>query len=53
MAVGVPENVKVLSVGELTRAVKGLLEGAYPRGVWVTGEISNLARPASASLSEK
>src|SRR5262249_38888325 len=47
MAAGVPENVKVLSVGELTRAVKGLLEGAYPSGVWVTGEVSNLSRPTS------
>src|SRR5258708_5906914 len=50
MAAGVPENVKILSVGELTRAVKGLLEGAYPRGVWVTGEVSNLSRPPSGHL---
>ena len=46
----VPPGVKVLSVGELTRTVKGLLESAYPKGVWVSGEVSNLARPASGHL---
>jgi len=42
----VPEGVKVLNVGELTREVKGLLEGTFP-GVWVAGEVSNLSRPSS------
>ena len=41
-----PEGVKVLSVGEVTRAIKGLLEDAFP-SVWVSGEISNY-RPASS-----
>src|SRR5262249_11982610 len=44
-----PDTIKVLSVGELTRAVKGLLEEAY-QSVWVSGEISNLARPNSGHL---
>src|SRR5258708_3849688 len=46
----IPEGVKVLSIADLTRQVKGLVEGAYPRGVWVAGEVSNLARPASGHL---
>ncbi len=41
-----PPGVKVLSVGELTRTIKGLLEEGYP-SVWVEGEVSNLAKPAS------
>jgi exodeoxyribonuclease VII large subunit len=41
--------VKVLSVTELTQAVKGLLEEAFP-SVWVAGEISNLARPSSGHV---
>jgi exodeoxyribonuclease VII large subunit len=44
-----PPGVKVLSVGELTRAVKGLLEEAHGE-VWVEGEVSNLARPGSGHL---
>jgi exodeoxyribonuclease VII large subunit len=35
-----------LSVSELTEQIKDLLEGAFPQ-VWVTGEISNCARPRS------
>jgi exodeoxyribonuclease VII large subunit len=42
----VPEGVKVLTVGELTRTVKALLEEAFT-GVWVSGEISNY-KPASS-----
>jgi exodeoxyribonuclease VII large subunit len=42
-----PSNVKVLSVGELTRAVKGLIEEAYGQGVWVSGEVSNLRKHSS------
>jgi exodeoxyribonuclease VII large subunit len=44
-----PPDVKVLSVGELTRSIKGLLEEAHPQ-VWVEGEVSNLARPSSGHL---
>src|SRR3954454_3390164 len=39
----------VLSVGELTRAIRELLEDAHPC-VWVEGEVSNLARPSSGHL---
>src|SRR5438105_13811046 len=46
---GVPASIKVLTVGELTRAVKGLVEDGFP-GVWVSGEISNLSRPASGHI---
>ena len=35
-----------LSVSELTGQIKDLLEGSFPQ-VWVTGEISNCARPRS------
>ena len=42
-----PDGVKVLRIGELTRELKTLLEVSYPQGVWVTGEVSNLSRPAS------
>src|SRR6266571_1914239 len=45
----IPDGVKILTVGELTRAVKALLEDAFP-SVWVAGEISNLARPSSGHL---
>jgi exodeoxyribonuclease VII large subunit len=42
-----PENVKVYAIGELTRAVKGLLEEAFSPSVWVSGEVSNLKRHTS------
>lgn len=41
-----PVQEQPLSVSELTDHIKGLLEAAFPR-VWVTGEISNFARPRS------
>jgi exodeoxyribonuclease VII large subunit len=41
-----PSGISVLTVGELTRGIKELLEEAHP-DVWVEGEVSNLARPAS------
>jgi exodeoxyribonuclease VII large subunit len=44
-----PDGVKVHTIGELSRAVKGLLEEAFPV-VWVSGEVSNLARPSSGHL---
>lgn len=39
----------VYSVSELTGEVRRLLEASYP-SVWIEGEISNLARPASGHL---
>jgi exodeoxyribonuclease VII large subunit len=44
-----PSGAKVLSIGELTRAVKGLIEEGFSF-VWVVGEISNLARPSSGHV---
>jgi exodeoxyribonuclease VII large subunit len=41
-----PPGVKVLTIGELTRAIKGMLEEAHAN-VWVEGEVSNLSRPSS------
>ncbi len=41
-----PPGVKILSIGEVTRALKGMLEEAYAN-VWVEGEVSNLSRPSS------
>jgi exodeoxyribonuclease VII large subunit len=41
-----PPGVKVLTIGELTRALKGVLEENYAT-VWVEGEVSNLSRPSS------
>jgi exodeoxyribonuclease VII large subunit len=45
-----PEGVKVLRISELTREIKTLLEVSYPQGVWVTGEVSNVARPSSGHV---
>jgi exodeoxyribonuclease VII large subunit len=45
----VPDGAKIITVGELTRGVKKLLEDAY-RNVWISGEISNLSKPASGHL---
>lgn len=42
-----PEGVTVLSVGDLTRCLKGLLEDAFADGVWVAGEVANLKRHTS------
>jgi exodeoxyribonuclease VII large subunit len=44
-----PPDVKVLTIAELTRGVRALLESAYAP-VWVEGEVSNLARPASGHV---
>jgi exodeoxyribonuclease VII large subunit len=44
-----PPAVKVFGVGELTRAIRNLLEEAY-QSVYVEGEVSNLARPSSGHL---
>lgn len=48
-AVGVPEDVQVRSVGEVTRLVKQALETGVGE-VWVEGEISNLKRPPSGHM---
>jgi exodeoxyribonuclease VII large subunit len=42
-----PDSVKVYSIGEITRAVKSLLEEGFAGGVWVAGEISNLKKHTS------
>lgn len=39
----------IYSVSRLNREVRTLLEGSYPP-IWIQGEISNLARPASGHL---
>jgi exodeoxyribonuclease VII large subunit len=44
-----PAGVRIYTVGELTRAVKELIEEAHP-SVWVEGEVSNLARPVSGHV---
>ena len=41
-----PSGVSILTVGELTRGIKELLEQAH-LDLWVEGEVSNLARPSS------
>lgn len=43
-----PER-RIYKVSDLNRAARGLLEGGFPI-LWVEGEISNLARPASGHL---
>ena len=40
---------KIYSVSRLTREIKSLLEEAYAF-IWITGEVSNLGRPASGHL---
>src|SRR5437763_292458 len=45
-----PAGVKVLTVGELTRAIKGTLEEGYA-SVWGVGGVSTLARPCSGHMS--
>jgi exodeoxyribonuclease VII large subunit len=44
-----PPGVQVLSVAELTRSLKDLVEQTHSC-VWVQGEVSNLARPQSGHL---
>ena len=45
----VEQNNEIISVGELNRSAKFLLESNFP-AVSVIGEISNLARPASGHI---
>ncbi len=49
MALLPSQEDRVLSVGELTRAIKETLTDAFP-GVWVKGEVSGLKRPDSGHL---
>lgn len=49
MALLPAQDDRVLSVGELTRAIKETLNDAFP-GVWVKGEVSGLKRPDSGHL---
>ena len=44
-----PPAQEVFSVSRLNREVRGLLENGLPM-LWIEGEISNLARPASGHL---
>lgn len=43
------EKVKVLSVTDLTRDLKGTIENSFP-AVWVEGEASNVKKPSSGHL---
>lgn len=45
-APGAPRPDSVLSVGQLNRLARQLLEDCFPQ-IWVEGEISNLSRPSS------
>jgi exodeoxyribonuclease VII large subunit len=45
-----PDSVRPLTISELTNDVKNTLAERYPDGVWVMGEVSNLARPSSGHL---
>ena len=44
-----PASKQVFTVSQLNRLVRQLLEQDLP-AMWVEGEISNLARPASGHL---
>lgn len=44
-----PATRHVYSVSTLNREARAILEGSFP-SIWVEGEISNLARPASGHL---
>jgi exodeoxyribonuclease VII large subunit len=45
-----PPGITPLTVTQLTTDVSAALADRYPQGVWVTGEVSNLARPSSGHL---
>ncbi len=40
----------IYTVTRLNREVRAVLEDSFPPPVWVRGEVSNLARPASGHL---
>ncbi|GIW80958.1 MAG: exodeoxyribonuclease 7 large subunit [Gemmatales bacterium] len=46
MTTCLPDSAKILSVSDLTQEIKNLMEEAYPH-VWVSGQVSNVSRPAS------
>src|SRR2546430_16625915 len=46
---GKPSGSRVYSVSELTREIKGVLEGRFPQ-VLVKGEVSNLRVPSSGHI---
>ena len=46
---GIPVATKVLTVGELNRQLKTLVEDGLP-SLWVAGEVSNLKRPPSGHI---
>src|SRR5256885_2938242 len=46
---GKPSGPRVYSVSELTREIKGVLEGRFPQ-VLVKGEVSNLRVPSSGHI---
>ena len=46
MSRSAPENREVISVSQLNRTARRLLEGEFPT-LWVEGEISNFSRPGS------
>ncbi|MGH7248369.1 MAG: exodeoxyribonuclease VII large subunit, partial [Pseudomonadota bacterium] len=48
LALESPER-RILSVSQLNREARALLEGGFPL-IWVEGELSNLSRPASGHL---
>ena len=53
LRMGQAENEKITAtVSRLNREVRGLLESGYP-AVWIEGELSNLARPASGPRSAR
>ena len=41
---GAPNGETTFSVSELATRIQGVLEGAFPSPVWVTGEVANLTR---------
>ncbi len=48
-AMAIVSNDEILSVSQLNRAARQLLETGLPM-IWVEGELSNLARPASGHI---
>ena len=48
-AAGNSENADVLTVSALTARIRGCLEDEF-QSLWVSGEVSNLARPNSGHI---
>ena len=49
MALSPQQDERILTVGELTRAIKETLNTTFP-AIWVKGELSGLKRPDSGHL---